>query len=384
MVPEGWKIKALSDIAAVERGKFSVRPRNDPQYYGGTIPFIQTGDVATSDGRITSYSQTLNERGLAVSRLFPKGTIFITIAANIGNAAIAEFDTACPDSIVAVQPTDDTSIIWLLHVLLLEQPKLDAYASQNAQKNINLETLRPLPILTPPNEEQHRIAAILSTWDTAITQMEKLCEAKRKLKKGLMQQCLTGKRRFPEFGTARQRTQWHFYDYPSEWAHPQLKEIASEVTVRNASGTVRTVLSCSKYVGFINSPSISESKSIATTFLITKSFSEANLPILPITSRKVQLDCWITSTAGLLARYTLYLEPIRIRFLLHICMHFSRRKLIDTYLRWLRMPQLIEEGACAGKNSPRYVSHYRLLMSRGELRLYWTRLTGKSKPYYAS
>ena len=81
---------------------------------------------------------------------------------------------------------------------MLEQRKLDAYASQNAQKNINLETLRPLPILTPPNEEQYRIVAILSTWDKAITQTAKLAEAKRKLKKGLMQQLLTGKRRLPE------------------------------------------------------------------------------------------------------------------------------------------------------------------------------------------
>jgi type I restriction enzyme S subunit len=225
MVPEGWKIKALSDIAAVERGKFSARPRNDPQYYGGAIPFIQTGDVATSGGHITSYAQTLNERGLAVSRLFRKGTIFITIAANIGNAAIADFDTACPDSIVAVQPADGTSVIWLLHMLMLEQPKLDAYASQNAQKNINLETLRPLPILTPPNEEQHRIAAILSTWDTAITQMEKLVEAKRKLKNGLMQQFLTGKRRFPEFGRPAKQGQ-----LPEDWKRVALGDIAQVIS----------------------------------------------------------------------------------------------------------------------------------------------------------
>src|SRR5437899_12470311 len=130
--------------------------------------------------------------------------------------------------------------------------------------------------------------------------------------------------------------------------------------------------------------SISESRSIATTFLITRSFSEVNLHILPITSRKGQLACWITSTAGLLARYTLYSGPIRIRFLLHIYMYSSRRKLIDTYLRWLRVPRLTEEGACAGKNSPRYVSHYHLLMSKGGLRLYWMRLTGKSKSYSAS
>src|ERR1019366_1067645 len=56
-VPEEWEIIPLGDLARVERGKFSHRPRNDPRFYGGTHPFVQTGDVASSGGRITTYSQ---------------------------------------------------------------------------------------------------------------------------------------------------------------------------------------------------------------------------------------------------------------------------------------------------------------------------------------
>lgn len=65
IIPEGWDVRVFADIATLERGKFSARPRNDPKYYGGDIPFIQTGDVTNSpSGFITSYSQTLNEAGL--------------------------------------------------------------------------------------------------------------------------------------------------------------------------------------------------------------------------------------------------------------------------------------------------------------------------------
>ena len=67
VIPEDWEVKQLENIAMLERGKFTARPRNDPKYYGGSIPFIQTGDVSNSNGEISNYSQTLNLEGLKVS-----------------------------------------------------------------------------------------------------------------------------------------------------------------------------------------------------------------------------------------------------------------------------------------------------------------------------
>ncbi|QLV87862.1 hypothetical protein HV265_13175 [Citrobacter sp. RHBSTW-00678] len=66
MVPKGWSEHTLDDLALVERGKFSVRPRNDPRYYGGDMPFVQTGDVTSSGTYLKSFSQTLNENGIGV------------------------------------------------------------------------------------------------------------------------------------------------------------------------------------------------------------------------------------------------------------------------------------------------------------------------------
>ncbi len=65
-VPEEWEVVELVSVASVERGKFAHRPRNEPRFYGGEYPFIQTGDVAACDGLIETYSQTLNEEGLAM------------------------------------------------------------------------------------------------------------------------------------------------------------------------------------------------------------------------------------------------------------------------------------------------------------------------------
>ena len=79
-IPAAWEVVRLEEVAEVERGKFAHRPRNEPRFYGGNIPFIQTGDVVRANGRIKQHTQTLNDLGLSISRLFPAGTIIITIA----------------------------------------------------------------------------------------------------------------------------------------------------------------------------------------------------------------------------------------------------------------------------------------------------------------
>ena len=112
-VPESWEVKQLGEIARIERGKFSHRPRNEPRFYGGAYPFVQTGDVSNCNGYVRSYTQTLNEEGLAISKMFPAGTILITIAANIGFTGILQFDSACPDSLIGISPLKCIETVFL-------------------------------------------------------------------------------------------------------------------------------------------------------------------------------------------------------------------------------------------------------------------------------
>ena len=159
-VPASWEVVRLGDVADVERGKFAHRPRNEPRFYGGDIPFIQTGDVVQAAGRIIEHSQTLNETGLAISRLFPVGTIVMTIAANIGETAIATYPVAFPDSLVGIiaKHVDTT---FLEYFLRTQRERLLSAAPESAQKNINLETLKPMNVPLPPLEEQQTIAGML-------------------------------------------------------------------------------------------------------------------------------------------------------------------------------------------------------------------------------
>ncbi|MAY01206.1 MAG: restriction endonuclease subunit S [Oceanospirillaceae bacterium] len=242
MVPKGWYEHTLDELALVERGKFSARPRNDPRYYGGHMPFVQTGDVTSSGTYLNGFSQTLNEAGVGVSKVFPKDTILITIAANIGDTAITVFEVACPDSVVAIQPYKDVAdVYWLKKHLETRKADLDTQSTQNAQKNINLQVLKPLLILTPPLPEQKKIAQILSTWDKAITTTEQLLASSQQQKKALMQQLLTGKQRLLDQNGERFEGEWKFLTFDDSFKVANKKSAQVKSSDYLDSGSVPVV-----------------------------------------------------------------------------------------------------------------------------------------------
>ena len=161
---KGWPIGELGSVARVERGKFTPRPRNDPTYYDGPFPFIQTGDISSSEGRLKLWSQTLNEKGIAVSRSFPPGTVVVAIVgATLGITAILDIEVYCPDSVIGIQVhSDKASSEYIERVLRFWRPIFVAQAPETARANINLETLRPLRIPLPPLPLQREFAAQVS------------------------------------------------------------------------------------------------------------------------------------------------------------------------------------------------------------------------------
>jgi type I restriction enzyme S subunit len=119
--------------------------------------------------------------------------------------------------------------------------------------SINSTQLKKFPIPFPPFAEQKKIAEILSTWDAAIEQTRKLIEVKKRCKKALMQQLLTGKNCLPGFATTGDREEHRFFDLPADWKCSRIREVAEECSERNTQRDKITVLSCSKHFGFVES-----------------------------------------------------------------------------------------------------------------------------------
>ena len=170
-LPSGWAWTTFGNIGEIGRGRSQHRPRNDPSLYSnGTFPLIQTGDVARSGGSITTYTALYNDLGVAQSRLWPKGTLCITIAANIADSGFLTFDACFPDSVVGFTPHPLLEEIRFLELFIrTAKSRLEMYAPSTAQKNINLAVLDALLIPLPPINEQRRILSI-------VDQLMKVCD----------------------------------------------------------------------------------------------------------------------------------------------------------------------------------------------------------------
>lgn len=157
---KGWKIEKFKELGTLERGKSQHRPRNAPELLGGPYPLIQTGDIAQAGLYLDSFSQTYSELGLKQSRLWKKGTLCITIAANIAKTSILNFDACFPDSVVGFINNTACSIMFIQIWMSFLQQILESNAPQAAQKNINLEILGNLDVIVPPLELQQKFAAV--------------------------------------------------------------------------------------------------------------------------------------------------------------------------------------------------------------------------------
>ncbi len=195
-IPKEWELRKLGEIGKLERGKFAYRPRNDPRFYGGKFPFIQTGDIGEANGVIKKYFQTLNEEGLKISKMFKKGTIVISIAGNIGDVGILDFDSCFPDSIVGIKgDSEKVNNLFLMYLLQKSKRGLDSIAPRSTQKNINLGILEAFKLPLPSLPEQQKITEILSAVDDRLGLLRARKERLGEIKKGLMNDLLTGRKR---------------------------------------------------------------------------------------------------------------------------------------------------------------------------------------------
>lgn len=160
-LPPRWAWARFPDLGEFGRGKSKHRPRNAPLLFtGGKHRLVQTGDVARANGTIQTYTSLYNDVGLAQSKMWPAGTLCITIAANIADSGILGFDACFPDSIVGFIPAEPIpSVRYFEYFMRTAKEHLEEFAPSTAQKNINLGILNQVWIPIPPLAEQRRIVA---------------------------------------------------------------------------------------------------------------------------------------------------------------------------------------------------------------------------------
>ncbi|WP_167616656.1 restriction endonuclease subunit S [Maribellus sediminis] len=210
--PESWIYTALANYAECSRGKFTARPRNDPQYFDGEYPFMQIGDLPREGGAFFSFSSTLNEKGIKVSKSFPPGTVVIAIVgATIGNTGILQQEVYFPDSLIGINTQDLISNQFVEYYLRRIKTKIRelSYAG-GGQPNIKLPFIKNQGIALPSFEEQQeivrRIESLFAKANKLEAQYQTLKEKLEQLPQALLAKAFRGElvEQLPSDGDARE------------------------------------------------------------------------------------------------------------------------------------------------------------------------------------
>ena len=160
----------LDQLGSVSRGRSRHRPRDAPFLYGGPYPFVQTGDVKKAGLYLRDFEQTYSEAGLAQSKLWPVGTLCITIAANIAETSILDIEACFPDSVIGFiaepEQADARFVKYLFDADL--KMRFQSFTQGAAQDNLSQAKLLSIKFPVPEPIVQTEIADILSAYDDLI------------------------------------------------------------------------------------------------------------------------------------------------------------------------------------------------------------------------
>ena len=243
-IPEEWDFVPLSKDINLVSGQHVDAKYCSEEPHG--IPYV-TGPTCFEYGRVIHNTFTTSP-----SKMCRENDILVTVkGSGTGSTAKADKAYCISRQIMAVR-----SRMWFQEFMCFRfmfDTKKYKHLSGGLIPGISREDILSHCIPLPPIPEQKKIAEILSSWDEAIEQTRKLLDAKKRRKQALMQQLLTGKKRLPGFATSQGRKSYRFFDLPEDWKCPQIRDVAQECSERNTGRDDLTVLSCSKYLGFVES-----------------------------------------------------------------------------------------------------------------------------------
>jgi type I restriction enzyme S subunit len=187
--PLDWRECLLSEV--VEKISSGGTPKADnPELYGGGIPFLKIDDITSSSKYLTSHKVTINERGLSESsaKIVPTGTLLLTMYGTIGRCCITTYPVATNQAIASFLVHPQVELEYLYYALESKADEFATASSQTTQANISARILKQTPIAIPPLPEQKKIAEILSGIDEQISLMKKDLERIKTTKYAILMQ----------------------------------------------------------------------------------------------------------------------------------------------------------------------------------------------------
>ncbi|MEZ8600998.1 restriction endonuclease subunit S [Vibrio splendidus] len=240
MVPNGWCIGTIEDIAKVTSGGTPSRTKDS--YWNGHIPWVTTSEVKF--GVIADAVQKITQEGLdnSSAKLFPKDTILMAMygqGKTRGQVAKLGIEASTNQACAALLLHKEYDVEYYYQFLTSQYENIRELANSGGQQNLSAGIIKDIRVPIPPLPEQRKIAKILSTWDKAITTTEKLIETSQQQKKALMQQLLTGKKRLvnPETGEA----------FEGKWETMSIAQLITESRLAGTNGELAKKITVKLY-----------------------------------------------------------------------------------------------------------------------------------------
>lgn len=222
MLPSEWDIKPLAAIARITSGGTPARAQS--AYWHGNIPWIRTTEVQNCYIFSTDVQEFITEEGLRKSsaKLVPENTILLAMIGQgktRGQVALLKIQAATNQNCAAIILNRDQDAEFHFNFLLSQYENIRSLSNSAGQSNLSGTLVKSIKVPIPPISEQKKIARILSIWDQVIDTTEKLINNSKSQKQALMQQLLTGKKRFPGFN--------------DDWQEYRLGQVFTERTETN-------------------------------------------------------------------------------------------------------------------------------------------------------
>ena len=157
-LPMGWVKTELGEIGEWSSG--GTPSRKQPEYYGGSIPWVKTGDLNNS--YIESVEEFITEDGLKNSsaKIFPSGTLLLAMyGATIGKTGVLRIEAATNQACGALIAEGFTRelIPFLRYFLIHKVDEFKSIGQGGAQPNISQTIIKQFAVSLPPLNEQRRI-----------------------------------------------------------------------------------------------------------------------------------------------------------------------------------------------------------------------------------
>jgi len=241
-IPKEWECVRLKEVSDINPEVLSDKTDQNYMFHYIDLSAVNEGKLNLPSNKIAFCEAPSRAR----RKVKKNDVLLATVRPNLKGFAHISFeanDIVCSTGYAVLRSKNEVISLYLFYNLFSHETERYFYScvvgsNYPALNNSDVNNLR-IPL--PPLSEQKKIAEILSAWDRAIEQMDKLIDAEQRLKKGLMQQLLTGRMRFPGFGKPVQKKD----ELPEDWKEEKLEEVS--VIKKGEQVNISNMISNGKY-----------------------------------------------------------------------------------------------------------------------------------------